>query len=214
MPYIRWEGRGGESKPGLDILSTEVVTKAKALDSRQGYNVNSGLLEGLEIRMRILILIPTQVDLTWYQWYCPFWRNLAELLSCNRVFISADTVSKHWWALNEMAASSRNHNQPPLSLPPASLRILATLYWVKIWKCCRSELFALTGIKFHHKIIPKDHKDGKLAEDLRFATLLALQVSQRFPPARPSTYSFWASKPVYTKAFRPVSGSMWQSVEW
>ena len=30
---------------------------------------------------------------------------------------------------------------------------------------------------------------------------------------QPSTYSFWAFKPVYTKAFRPVSGSMWQSVE-
>ena len=27
-------------------------------------------------------------------------------------------------------------------------------------------------------------------------------------PIHPSTYSFWAFKPVYTKAFRPVSGDM------
>ena len=42
--------------------------------------------------------------------------------------------------------------------------------------------------------------------------------SQRFPCIwvypypNPSTYSFWPFKPVYTKAFKPVSGSMWQSV--
>ena len=58
MPYIRWEGRGGESKPGLDILSAEVVTKAKVIprQGRQGYNVNSGLLARIRIQ--------TQVDLT------------------------------------------------------------------------------------------------------------------------------------------------------
>ena len=32
------------------------------------------------------------------------------------------------------------------------------------------------------------------------------------PIPYPSTYSFWAFKPVYTKTFRPVSGSMWQSM--
>ena len=32
------------------------------------------------------------------------------------------------------------------------------------------------------------------------------------PTVQPSTYSFWAFEPVYTKAFRPVSGSMLQSM--
>ena len=31
------------------------------------------------------------------------------------------------------------------------------------------------------------------------------------PTSQPSNYSIWTFKPVYTKAFRPVSGSMWQS---
>ena len=33
----------------------------------------------------------------------------------------------------------------------------------------------------------------------------------REPSYHPSTYSFWAFKPAYKKAFRPVSGSIWQS---
>ena len=39
----------------------------------------------------------------------------------------------------------------------------------------------------------------------------AVRDLSREPSYHPSTYSFWAFKPVYTKAFRSVSGSMWQS---
>ena len=31
----------------------------------------------------------------------------------------------------------------------------------------------------------------------------------QLPIIHPSTYSFWTLKPVYTEAFKQVSGSMW-----
>ena len=74
----------------------------------------TSFLPGLEIR------IPTQVDFTGYQWCCPLWRHFAELWSCNRVFISTVTVSKHWWASIEMSAdkSKRDENRLCLHLQP------------------------------------------------------------------------------------------------
>ena len=61
---------------------------------------------------------------------------------------------------------------------------------------------------------------SKILTEVRKLLLLALQSGalrrsayrdfQSIPYI--STYGFWAFKPVYTKAFRPVSGSMWKSM--
>ena len=60
----------------------------------------------------------------------------------------------------------------------------------------------------------------KMAESVSYQAFIstagALRVGslEDFRPFyQPSTYGFWAFKPVYTKVFRPVSGSMWHSVE-